>query len=726
MKRTAFIVCLCAECFLATNVKSNPIISFTDTSLVDTSHNQTYNSRLTAFGTVPPSQKPLSDSFKLASVYFVTDNRRNDLIFNCNDGWHLENGACTPNVCNGFPYVGKPTEVCSDSTSCLSGDNYKYACQTCKAGWDKDPLLKGKCIEHSCDTVLYPYSIRPDDRAGTIATCQSGNIEYYGYNSCFEGWSLSAGKCIPNDCSGFPYQNVPDETAGLVSDEVCRSEYDNYYKYASCNKGWEMAEGKCNLRFCDNAVYPNTECLPNANCNVCFSGNDVKYSEPSCHSGYELKDGICVESCKYTSTSMPSYCASALSCLKNETTYFGCQNCQNGWFVNSSYGCSPNVCTGYDTSGSYCSSQYGTYSKSCQSGSTTYCSYSSCNASFSKQNGKCLCSGSYAVTEKSGDNACSISKGTLSNSCSDAEGKHCNFSSCNPRIAKYQNGRCDCLNNEDIPSEYVQTLHDLGRHDGKCLSFYLADGSQRELCSADENDYYQTGCMKYLYNYHFTCPDGYYAYCDTNRMCACVRKLSNGILAQFLGTNYSKYTGGSSAYFISEHFHYKDDVTYAACYNFCQSAGGKITSDASFFTGKSNNHSSSNAYLLFNGSWGKGGTLSYSLVWQYKYGATADTKSPAYHCYSCGNEHSGNQTMKARCVCDIKTTIFKCGPDKIRVPGSNVYGYTCLCDTTKYPYTSQPNTANGTVITCSDENGTKHYGYSQCLNGLTPTNGKCE
>ena len=728
MTRMAFTAYLCAGCFSAVNAGSSLTIPFPDTSLIDTNQNQAYNSKPTAFELVIPAQKPLPNFYKLASVHFITDRYQQlkfgNLIFDCNEGWHLENNACIPNTCDSFPYVKEPIDICTDSETCLSGDNNKYACNICKDGWDKNPLKEGSCVEHSCDPALYPYSIRPDNGAGTITSCKSGNSEYYGYSNCFEGWKLNSGKCIPNDCSGFPYQKVPDEVAGFVSDEVCLSGYDSYYKYASCNKGWELAEGKCNLRLCDNAVYPNTDCPPNATCNACFSGDNVKYSEPSCNSGFELKDGACIESCKYTNTSTPSNCASALSCLKGETTYYGCQSCQNGWFVNSSFGCSPNVCTGYDTSGSYCNLKYGTYAKSCQSGNTTYCSYSSCNTPYTKKNGNCLCSGSYAVTETGWKFECSQSRGELINECSDAEGTHCNFSSCNPRIAKYQSGRCDCLTSTDVPSQYVRSVYDLGWKRA-CTSYRLADGSEKELCSIDETDYYEIGCGVSYYNYHFSCPDGYYPHCDTKRMCGCVRKLNNGSLAQFVSAGYQTYSSGSSLHFTEERSFYNDDVTHASCYNYCQSISGRITSNAKYFSGNSK-YNGNSVYLLHDGTWCKGSGLSLSPVWLYEYGATANKTNPTYHCYSCDHEHSGSITSKLRCVCDIKTYVFNCGTGMIKAPGSNIYGYTCLCDTAKYPYTSQPSTTNGTIITCSDEDGTRHYGYSQCLNGLALNNGKCE
>lgn len=563
MARTVFTACLCAGCLSAITAESSPIVSSFNTSLIDTSQNQACNSEPMAFEPAIPAQKPLTKYFKLASVHFITDNYRQlhfgDLIFNCNDGWHLENGACAPNSCDGFPYAENPTAVCNDSASCLSGDNYKYACHSCKDGWDSDPLQKGMCAEHLCDTAVYPYSVRPDSGAGTIITCQSGNSNYYGYENCFEGWSLSAGKCMPDDCSGFPFQSIPDETAGLVSEEICRSGYDNYYKYASCNKGWEMAEGKCNLRVCDNAVYPNTECPPNADCNVCFSGNEVKYAEPSCYSGYELKDGICVESCKYTSTSTPSYCTSALSCLKGETTYYGCQSCQDGWFVNSSYGCSPNVCSGYDTSGSYCNPQYGTYSKSCQSGYTTYCSYSSCNNPFVKQNGMCLCGGSYAMEQESVfDFVCRDNRGTIIKSCSDARKNYCSYSACDTSLAKYNNGRCECYTATDLADSGYHKFPPY-RFESEYTDYCNRSGNIfRKDCNSNGDKYSTITC---------NCPEGTEMLCDVKNQCYCAKKIKDNLWAGIYFAS-SSYNG---SYLL-----FGDYQTPADCKSYCQNMGGII------------------------------------------------------------------------------------------------------------------------------------------------------
>lgn len=564
MTRMAFTAYLCAGCFSAANAGSSLTIPFPDTSLIDINPNQAYNSKPTAFELVIPAQKPLPNFYKLASVHFITDYYQQlkfgNLIFDCNEGWHLENNACIPNTCDSFPYVKEPIDICTDSKTCLSGDNYKYACNICKDGWDKNPLQEGSCVEHSCDPVLYPYSIRPDNGAGTIITCKSGNSEYYGYNNCFEGWKLNSGKCILNDCNGFPYQTVPDESAGFVSDEVCLSGYDSYYKYASCNKGWELAEGKCNLRLCDNAVYPNTDCPPNATCNACFTGDNVKYSQPSCNSGFELKNGACIESCKYTSTSTPSYCQSSISCLKGETTYYGCQSCQNGWFVNSSFGCSPNVCTGYDTSGSYCNLKYGTYAKSCQSGNTTYCSYSSCNAPYIKQNGLCLCGGTYAMQQESVfDDVCEDDRGTIITSCSDAENNYCTYSTCDTSMAKYNNGRCECYTAADLADYH------------KFPPYYF-ESEYTDYCNSSEDVYYKDCKKGYGFKYSTitcNCPEGSEMLCDAQSQCYCAKKIKDNLWAGIY-FDLGSYNG---SYLL-----FGGNQTRAACSSYCQDMGGKVLS----------------------------------------------------------------------------------------------------------------------------------------------------
>ncbi len=564
MTRMAFTAYLCAGCFSAASVESSPIISFYDTSLIDTSQNQAYDSKPAAFELVIPSQKPLQNFQKLASVHFITDRHQqlkfDNLIFSCNEGWHLENSACVPNVCDGFPYNNEPADICTDRKACLSGDNNKYACNTCNDGWDKDPSQEGGCIQHICDQTLYPYSAKPDNGAGTIITCQSGNEKFYGYDSCANGWRLDAGKCTPNDCSGFPYKSVPDETAGIVSEEICLSGYDNHYKYNSCNKGWELADGQCNLRFCDNAVYPNTDCPPNAACNACFSGDNVKYTEPTCNSGYELKDGVCVESCKYTATSTPSYCTSTLSCLKNGSTYYGCQSCQNGWFVNSSYGCSPNVCTGYDTSGSYCNSKYGTYSKSCQSGSTTYCSYSSCNTPYVKRNGLCLCGGTYAMQQESVfDKVCKDKRGTIIKACSDAVNTYCTYSACDTSLAKYNNGRCECYTADDLA----------GYH--KFPPYYF-ESEYTDYCNSSEDVYYKDCTEEYGHKYSTitcNCPEGAEMLCDAQSQCYCAKKIKDNLWAGIYF--YSNSSNGSYLLFGG-------NQTPAACQSYCQDMGGRVIS----------------------------------------------------------------------------------------------------------------------------------------------------
>ncbi len=117
-----------------------------------------YASHLVEIKTKPNTSEAKSTNIsgnpKYASVTFVTD-KREQIKFNCNDGWVMRNNICEVDSCDGYPYTREETENCKTVDMCLSGDVMKYKCTTCGNGLESDG--KGGCV---CNSSIYPYNTK--------------------------------------------------------------------------------------------------------------------------------------------------------------------------------------------------------------------------------------------------------------------------------------------------------------------------------------------------------------------------------------------------------------------------------------------------------------------------------------------------------------------------------------------------------------------------------------
>lgn len=333
------------------------------------------------------------------SVYFVTDNNRisfadSSQSYGCGNGWHLLNSKCVKNICAAetYPFSTKPDETIGTLISCQSGDDKHYGFSSCNDGWE---IKNGNCEIRDCSG--YPYTAIPDTAAGAVTSCRSGANIFYTYNSCNSGWEGSAGWCEPNTCEGYPFLTSPDTSIGTASASTCKSGIITKYKYASCKTGWDLNDGACDVHICDSATYFANNCVANAVCSTCYSGGNIKYASPVCNADYELLDGVCVESCKYTATSAPANCVATDSCKKGTSTFYGCKNCNSGWYVDASNTCAANTCEGYGASGTGCNASFGTMTETCQSGNTTHCNYSGCGDDYKLSGTACVDKCSYSV-----------------------------------------------------------------------------------------------------------------------------------------------------------------------------------------------------------------------------------------------------------------------------------------------------------------------------------------
>lgn len=451
-----------------------------------------------------------------ATVYFIDGEsgiKFSKQSYGCNEGWNLVGSKCVKNNCSSttYPFSIRPENGAGTIISCKSGNDTVYGYSACNNGWT---LNGGDCVINSCEG--YPYSTKPDTAAGTIASCKSGVNDSYAYISCNNGWSLSSGRCEKQACDGYPYSSSPDSSIGTVSGTTCKSGSDTKYKYASCKTGWDLENGACVVHVCDNTIYLTTTCPTNATCATCYTGGNIKYASPVCNSGYELSNGSCVESCKYTATSAPSGCSSYDTCVKGGKTYYNCKSCSYGWYLNASNTCTVNDCSGYKASGSECDSDYGSY-ESCQSGDTRYCTYTSCKGSCRQlQNGKCN-NDIYAGLELWEDKeystyACSPSHGTQSHYCTytriSSDYAKCKFTSCAPGYY-LENGMCWCDGNYPyILSNRRLGISDLAASYSTCTDFvtHIRVDEWRKIVPSEFGLPYGTptwsGLNLYSFGYH--------------------------------------------------------------------------------------------------------------------------------------------------------------------------------------------------------------------------------
>jgi len=231
----------------------------------------------------------------------------------CNFGANIEECDLTLNMsqadkrckykeesCNTCWEKGVMTETCGTSEKC------------CKEGWD---LINGKCIEHECSKIKYPYDTDTNtvaDYAGEIEYCKSGNVIHFGYKSCSNMWDRvsdndsEAGyyKCLckRDDYENgyvFPYDKISFYTEfaqGKYGDNhMCADAENSYYGYTHCFRGYEMEKtdgkrnGKCKL-------YYSTYCQETSSVTNPLQYGDEPNRNAVINGGYKcVYDDICTE-----------------------------------------------------------------------------------------------------------------------------------------------------------------------------------------------------------------------------------------------------------------------------------------------------------------------------------------------------------------------------------------------------------------------------------------------
>ena len=231
----------------------------------------------------------------------------------CNSGANVEDCDLTLNKaqqdkrckykdesCNTCWEKGVMIGVCGTSEKC------------CKEGWD---LINGKCVEHECSKIKYPYDTDSNtvaDYAGEIEYCKSGNVIHFGYKNCNSMWgrgsenSAETGyyKCLckRNDYDNgyvFPYDKISFYTEfqqGKYGDfHMCADAENSYYGYTHCFRGYEMEKtsgkrnGKC-------VMYYSTYCQENRSASYVLTYGEDPNAKVVSQGGYKcIYDDICTK-----------------------------------------------------------------------------------------------------------------------------------------------------------------------------------------------------------------------------------------------------------------------------------------------------------------------------------------------------------------------------------------------------------------------------------------------
>ncbi|MBR6356019.1 MAG: hypothetical protein IKR92_04095 [Alphaproteobacteria bacterium] len=156
---------------------------------------------------------------------------------------------CRAQKCLGYNIntnpMDNPNMHCTDTSSCLSGTEYRYKCNACEKGWVSSDCSK----PYQCGDNFKLACVEYDGWVPTGQVCLSGDTEYYG--------------CEPKDCTGY---DIPagTETEHCADLERCKSG-DNpaTYKCTKCEEGYNFGpDGTCQLIsiLCQDLGYTLQEC----------------------------------------------------------------------------------------------------------------------------------------------------------------------------------------------------------------------------------------------------------------------------------------------------------------------------------------------------------------------------------------------------------------------------------------------------------------------------------
>ena len=294
------------------------------------------------FTTQPNSVKGSFDSCSGISTYYGYTS--------CNNGWTLSNHDCIENTCDGYvPQASLTHCQTAGGDVCYRGNTTVYKCSTCDTGWVLN--ASGVCVEKSCPSNEYPYPSDPGEDAGTIKSCQSGALTWYGYESCNTGWVKSGSYCnkVQCDTTTYPY-TTQGQATGCTSAQECKSGSDSYYGCGTsgCKSGYVANGNQCDINQC-TGYYPSSEIT---NCktrgDTCDKGSTTVYKCTECNSGYSLNTiGKCdANQCEgYTSnTANITGCSVTLPCQKGSSIVYKCTSCSTGYQDDNNGGCTAISC----------------------------------------------------------------------------------------------------------------------------------------------------------------------------------------------------------------------------------------------------------------------------------------------------------------------------------------------------------------------------------------------
>jgi len=125
-----------------------------------------------------------------------------------------------------------------------------YRVPNCKEGY----VYQNNICGEGCLKDKYPYNYHPGNLPGELEECVDSNSRWYGYMSCYNGWTggyaaTGVGKCFLADCKieEYPYLSDPNEKEKRGETTTCRIGGNSYYKYISCDGGFTQsgAGGLC-------------------------------------------------------------------------------------------------------------------------------------------------------------------------------------------------------------------------------------------------------------------------------------------------------------------------------------------------------------------------------------------------------------------------------------------------------------------------------------------------
>ena len=154
-----------------------------------------------------------------------------------------EKVAAMPSKGNFDDYVDGALEACVTGTQAESVTYYRIA--KCKS----NATYQNNICDEGCDTVnVYPFTVHPGTLPGKVRSCVNAEGEYWGYESCNDGWSLSNGRCLFNDCDvvTYPYIVNPNTAQNRGAILSCFIGSNAYYKYSDKDKdGNVLNSGTC-------------------------------------------------------------------------------------------------------------------------------------------------------------------------------------------------------------------------------------------------------------------------------------------------------------------------------------------------------------------------------------------------------------------------------------------------------------------------------------------------